>query len=264
MVFPQLSTGAVVQYPVQTSRLFRTIVNETEDGRLIRFHDAAAQRVSWNCKYADLSRPEWDALRSLHEAVEGRLKTFLFLDPFDNLLRWSERFEDPTWIRSPYLTAAPGASDPKGGTNGYLLSSTSEVSQAISQHLPIPGGYVTSFSTWLRNSSPSGVSLIRTCGSWTDVQSVYVGSEWTRVCSAGRSAIGGSQTEFAIALDGGASVEIYGAQIDAQPEASAYKRTSGDAGVYPNARFANDELKCIVTAPGRFQVDIKIQAALGG
>jgi len=47
---------------------------------------------------------------------------------------------------------------------------------------------------------------------------------------------------FTVSTPLGAAVDIYGAQLEAQPASSAYKKTFDRGGVHPAARFASDVL----------------------
>jgi len=53
---------------------------------------------------------------------------------------------------------------------------------------------------------------------------------------------------FGAELEAGASVDLFGMQVEAQRGASDYRKTGGTGGVYEESRFAQDELT--VTARG--------------
>jgi hypothetical protein len=57
-------------------------------------------------------------------------------------------------------------------------------------------------------------------------------------------ALGAATTSvtFGAQLDAGATVDLFGMQVEAQPAASAYKMTGESGGVYTNARFVEDAL----------------------
>jgi hypothetical protein len=63
---------------------------------------------------------------------------------------------------------------------------------------------------------------------------------------AGNQHTAAESVTFAITIAAGASVELFGAQVEPQLAPSDYKRTGGRGGVYSNARFASDEL--LITA----------------
>jgi hypothetical protein len=55
--------------------------------------------------------------------------------------------------------------------------------------------------------------------------------------SAGQLQDTAESISFGIALDPGATVDVFGIQAEAQTTASLYKQTAETGGVYPNARF---------------------------
>ncbi|HOK48045.1 MAG TPA: hypothetical protein PLK67_19010, partial [Bryobacteraceae bacterium] len=112
LCFPQLLTGAVGQFPGGKVIRRRTVVNETEDGRTVKLGDAAAGEVEWVLELKGLADSEWEAIENLFEVVEGRLGTFTFLDPFGNLLSWSEDLSAAVWQKSQGVSIAKGYEDP--------------------------------------------------------------------------------------------------------------------------------------------------------
>src|SRR6185437_311981 len=62
---------------------------------------------------------------------------------------------------------------------------------------------------------------------------------------------------FGAQLDAGASVDLFGMQVEAQLTASDYKMTGTQGGVYSSARFAADELTA--TAQSRDVYDAVIR-----
>ena len=85
-VFPQLASGAMTQFPLRIREKTRTIINQTADGRRIRYSDPGAETLEWEMSYAALSDDEWIAIESLFRDCEGRRHSFLFLDPWSYLI----------------------------------------------------------------------------------------------------------------------------------------------------------------------------------
>src|SRR6266581_3951130 len=73
LFFPQLSTGAVGQYPIQKRRLSRTVVNEALGGARVKLPDPNASAVEWTLDFQALSDNERDALAqlSIEQDVNG-------------------------------------------------------------------------------------------------------------------------------------------------------------------------------------------------
>ncbi len=58
-VFPQLSSGAVAQFPFRKGLRFRTLVNQAADGSEIRFADVDYRARAWELAVHQLSDQEW-------------------------------------------------------------------------------------------------------------------------------------------------------------------------------------------------------------
>jgi hypothetical protein len=112
LYYPQLSTGAVSQFPVMRATNMRTVANQLPSGYTIRMADTGAQKVQWRLRYSALTNGELASIESLFAASEGQLNTFTFLDPTSNLLMWSEDWTQTVWTPDPLLQVTGGASDP--------------------------------------------------------------------------------------------------------------------------------------------------------
>src|SRR5271170_7124501 len=126
LYYPQLTTGAVSQFPVIRSTNMRTVANQLASGFTIRMTDTGAQKAQWRLRYASLTDGERGSIESLFEAAEGQLNTFTFLDPTDNLLMWSEDWTQPVWVADPLLHVTGGQADPFGGSDAMQLTNTGE------------------------------------------------------------------------------------------------------------------------------------------
>lgn len=260
--YPQLQTGATVQHPLAASSFARTVENELRDGRRRQWSDEPERWSRWVCAYQDLLPAEWNALRQLFDDCEGRLGEFVFPDPLGNLLVWSEDFLRPGWVSSG-LTFQGSVAGPLPGTNGTRLTASGAGTGELLQTVFLPGWYVTTLSVWVRSSSGGTAQLVRRSGSVT--QSVFVrgNGNWTRVLLSGATNGGPEPNQFGVAVASGATVEVYGAQLEAQPAPSPYKRTSAVGGMYLAARFDTDELEPTMTATNRIKVEVPIVARRG-
>lgn len=254
--YPQLSSGAHVQFPFRVTCRRRTIVNELLDGRSVQFQDWTAARALWRMEYEDLSAAEWGAIRGLHEDMRGRLGTFVFVDPSSNLLAWSEEFERAVWGKDPFLGVTNGVADPLGGTNARLLANSSVTSQRILQRVAIPSSYVTAFSIWLRSDTPQVVALFRAA----ERKEVRVAVTWQRLELSGSGHGAPGETDFGVEIPAGATVAAFGAQVDAQPAPSDYKRNESRSGIFPKTRFASDRLECWSEGPGRYRTVVTLES----
>ena len=52
-------------------------------------------------------------------------------------------------------------------------------------------------------------------------------------------------------LPAGVRIQAFGAQVEAQPAAGHYKKTTDQGGVYPKTRFESDSLSISTEAPNQ-------------
>ena len=260
--YPQLQTGATVQHPLLASSFARTVENELPGGRRRQWSDEPERWSRWVCAYQDLLPAEWNALRQLFDDCEGRLGEFVFPDPLGNLLVWSQEFSRPGWVATglSFQGSVPG---PMQGSNGTRLAASGAGAGELLQTVFLPGWYVTTLSLWVRSSSGGAVELVRRSGSVT--QSVFVrgNGNWTRVSLSGATSGGPEPNQFGVAVPAGGTVEIFGAQLEAQPAPSSYKPTSATGGLFLAARFDTDELQPTMTATNKIKVAVPIVARRG-
>lgn len=238
LVFPQLSNGANVQYPLVRMDASRTVVNVLQDGTRVKFEDVTAGRTSWVLRLESLNEAERVAVEQLFVTAEGELNTFTLLDPATNLLSWSEDFGKPAWVADPLLQATGGVADVVGGSSAWQLTNTGQASQKIAQTIAGPARFTYCFSVYARGTG--SVSLVRGA---SDRRTFALGSAWQRISTAGNLGVSGDTFQVAITLAPGASVQVFGPQLEAQPAAGPYRRSRGVSGVYAKVRFESDHLR---------------------
>jgi hypothetical protein len=254
LVFPQLNTGAVAQFPFTTEYRARTAVNEAADGSLELLADPAAQTQSWRLQFRGLLDTELQALVSLHTAVAGGLRTFLFLDPSDNLLRWSESLLNDVWAHDALLTVSEVAGE---GDAVHHLVNAAQVEQAIGQTLPAPAGLVYAFTFEVRTAERVRLAAERSASAAVMRTEFDCSTGWTRCVQSGRLAGGADVIDFRVVIPPGATVELRRLQVEAQTGASQYKPAYSSCGIYPATRFATDALR--VTTQGRNDHEVSLE-----
>lgn len=240
--FPQLSTGAMSQYPLYRRQAFRTVVNSLADGREVKSFDPFSSTLNLSLYFNGLSDSEMHALEVFFEEREGRRLSFGLLDPGLNLLRWSEDFSRNAWIIGPGLAMSTEQRDPWGTQRASSIVNRSAGTQGIVQVLTAPGHYTYSMSVWLRSDKSSTVALCATSGGFTQNLVVVTAHTWQRYHLAVKLPSESTSVGFALELPAGGEVCAVGAQVDAQPAPSAYRRSTSRHGVHLNARFAMDSL----------------------
>jgi hypothetical protein len=262
--FPQLTTGSASQFPCTKRVLQRTVVNEQVDGSTVKLFDPGACRVEWEMDLAGLASAEWEAIRSLFQGAEGRLGTFVFLDPFGNLLKWSEDLSAAAWVKDSGLALTGSIVDPFGGTQATRVQNSAGAEGSLRQTVDVPASYRYCLSVYARSDTPGTVALVLRAGSETVRDSLAVGPAWRRIEMTAQL---GSQEEaatFGVAIAAGYTIELFGLQAEPQVGASRYKKTAARNGVYANASFLDDVLGMSSDLPGAFSCPVRIGASASG
>jgi len=256
--FPQLSSGATGQYPIQKRRIERTIINQLPDGHTVKFTDAGAQQTEWQLTFQDLTDSEIATLQQFFAACEGQLNGFTFLDPLDNLLAWSEALSQPAWEASTLLQLTPGIDDPIGGTGATRVVNPTGADLSLQQNVSAPGGLVYCFSAYVRSQNGVTISLFRQTADASGSQSYAAQATWTRISLSGSLSSAAGSIAVGITVPAGQTVDVYGLQLEPQPAASPYKSSYSAGGVYSNAHFSQDAFAVTTTGPNRNQCTLTI------
>jgi len=258
LVFPQLATGVSGQFPIRKRRLARTVVNEAAGGHRVKLADDAAAMIEWQLRFEGLTDGERDEIAQFFTAMEGRLKSFTFLDPADNLLKWSEKLDDAAWERNVLLQVTGGIGDPLGTQRASRLSNISGATLRIEQTVNAPAWFHYAFSVWARSDAPEQLGLVRSITGSTHVATHDVGPGWKRLVLSGAFSDTAESLKFGLEIEAGRAVEVFGLQAEPQLGASGYKKTVSRSGVYPQARFGDDELDVTTEAPDRHSLNLRI------
>lgn len=81
--FPQLKTGAVMQYPAQRSVRYSTVALQFVDGSEQRFNNYKAALHQWVIELTLLDQGELQQLKLFFHEVQGAAQNFAFTDPWD-------------------------------------------------------------------------------------------------------------------------------------------------------------------------------------
>lgn len=242
LVFPQLQTGALCQFPIRKRHRVRTVINQAADGSCIKLADPAAELTEWQLTYAGLNDDEVDELQQFFTAAEGTLNGFTFLDPTANLLALSDQLDADDWQRDPFVTVTGNVSDPTGGTKAWQLNNTGGAGQRISQTLQASASYLYCFSAYARSSQATNVRM------WIGDDAVdrTVSSSWSRITFAEAPQSEEESIRFGLETPAGVSLDVYGMQVEPQAGASVYK-ASIRSGVYLDAHFSIDAFRVTST-----------------
>jgi hypothetical protein len=217
--------------------------NRFIDAARIYAADEGSARRIWNLNFRGLTDGELETVTNLFQECGGSWKPFLFIDPLHNLLGWSEEFGRDTWIRDGAVQISGTSDDPDGGQRATRVINTAQIEQNLHQTVAVPGGFWYTLSVFARSDSGTSVELFQRCGEGAIRKAFSIGSRWGRLELAGRVDASSSNIQFGFTLQAGASIYLYGAQVDCQPSASAYCATTLPRGVYPDARFGEEGLQ---------------------
>jgi hypothetical protein len=253
LIYPQLPTGALAQFPVQKRRQMRTLIHTAADGTVIKLADPGAAIVEWHLKYAALSDPELATLLQFFAAAEGTLNNFTFVDPTANLLAWSNELSNAVWSAGSFLSLAGTNADPTGGNNAWQVTNSGTAPQDLSQTLTAPGGYVYCLSMYAKASTPGTLTLLLGSNRYDQ----NLSTDWQRFACTGTGDPTASSMTFGVELGPGAVIDIFGLQVEPQDSPSLYK-ASTTGGCYKNARLRDDALTFTSTDVNRNSATVNI------
>lgn len=254
---PLLASGAAAQFPIRKLRRFETVLNETEGGSEVKLSRPDANQTRWVLELAGLSDAERRTFADFFVEQEGRLRTFVFVDPTANLLRHSEDFGQEVWQRGPALTITPAGEGPQGTGAAFRLSNGGAAEQKLEQTIAAPATLPYCFSVWARSNQARVFSLVLRGGIETR-KWFETGTEWMRYEVSVASAGDGEALSAAIEVGAGDWIEVAGAQLESQIAPSGYKKTFGRGGVYARARFDSDRLEVRAEGPDDYAVTLTI------
>ncbi len=242
LFFPQLSTGALVQYPVKRTKSVQTVETRAEDGSVLTYFDPKGSILSWQLEYSGITLAEVNRLQALFDACAGRFRAFTSIDPVANMLT-------SQWQTGVGVTIA-----------GNMYTNASNAPAEVSQTFSIPFGYAYCFSLGgnMSAGAESLLTLIRRGSAMEERTTLPVNSPL--LVSTGVLADGGLQFTAALQLQPGQSVDLSQAQLEAQPSPSPFRPARG--GVYWNAHWAIDELLFTAIGPDLFTTSFSIETTV--
>jgi len=260
LYFPQLESGALCQFPSQKRLTQRTVVNALKDGSTLKIGDPAGSQIEWTLTYEDLTNSEMAAIVSLYQACEGRLRTFTFLDPTDNLLGWSEDLRADAWRKDPLLAFESGMADPLGTNRATRITNSAQAAQRMDQSFNAPETHQYCLSFYARSDYTGELITYRTSAGFDGRHTYTVGPSWKRIVTSTKLATTNETATFGLELPAGRTVDFFGLQVEAQAGASQYKTTAARGGVYERARFMDDCLAVMAHDVNRHFCRVRVVA----
>lgn len=262
LVFPQLTSGALAQYPIRKTRLARTIKNLLTDGNLLLNSDPYGSRMIWELEYVELSQPDSQAIQTHFANCAGPFHAFTFIDPTDNMFTSSADLTSAAWVVPSSVQLNPGTPDPFGGAGAFTLTNNGQVAQGFTQTLPVPASYQYCLSVYVRSVQGAAITLTASGMSTSSSETFSGGPNWTRITLSTRLIDPGQSISIGLTLAAGQQADIYGPQLEAQLAPSRYRPTLQKGGVYTSAHWATNSLPIIATAPRQFSTVFSIEASV--
>ena len=259
LFFPQLTSGATAQYPIQKTKVVRTVKNVLGDGGMLLYSDPYGTRLSWELRYAELSGADIQALQSHFTNCGGPFHAFTFIDPTENMLNYSTDLSASIWQKMNGLKIAAGDSDPLGGAGAFTLTNAGQADEEISQSFIVPANYQYCFSVYIRSEQPTTITLSRRGAVASENTTCNINPAWTRLISSGTLNDSADTFTIAIAISAGQQVQVFGPQLEAQIEPSRYRPTTAQGGVHANAHWGVNQLPIAAEAPNLFSTQFVIE-----
>jgi hypothetical protein len=257
--FPQLTSGAVCQLQTGRAMHTRTVLNRLADGSHIAYQPMGGGWNEWSIRLDELTADETAALRSLHAACQGRVRTFVFFDPLANLLRRSNELDHIVWDRDPALTLWGGIAGPVAGSSAWSILNAGAAAQRMTQAITAPSSFYYCLSAWLRGAAGTHADLV-VSGAADQRRRLPLDGTWRRVHLTAAPSGSADLVRFGIELPAGGQVDCFGFQAEAQTNPGPYKVTTSHGGVYAAARFGDDALTLVLTGPGLTRSHLVVRA----
>lgn len=249
LFYPQLSSGNIAQFPLIKRFRRRVVENGLLDGtRIVQLGTKPLTR-QWDLSYSELSDSEKTLLTDFHTTTEGRLRSFAFLDPTGNLLKWSEKLTKSVWTKDAGLAITEGISAPQGSGRACRVTNSSSLVQLVKQTVSAPASFTYCFSMQAR-AAEATVTKVQLSDGATSVNTLAViGTSWSAYWISATLQSSSETIQFGIELPANSSIEVFGLNAMAQIAPGEYLKTEAESAVYGNVRFADDRLAFTTTGP---------------
>ena len=218
--------------------------------------------------YNLLTDAQKTVLETFHrDTCRGRYNRFIYLDPMGNLAKFSELFTEASWEKYSTSAAAPGSTDPFGGSLASVVTGSGSNSMLATSVVPdgfAPSGYVLCASVWAKSAAGQTLSIGFIDAGFTVLASqiwALPAGQWVRIScpialstsSAIRMLIGGFSTWGATALT------LFGAMCAPLPGPGGYVASPSGYGYHPKCRFDSDVLEFVHRGPNATACNAVIQ-----
>lgn len=247
MLFPQLSAQAVWQSVASRAIAVSRSRNQLHDGSSISGPLIRPVRRSWQLNYAGLTAEEADSLRQFVEESRLTADGFTFIDPWSNMLSYSEDLVSADWVKGSFCVVTVEDADDDGFAV-HAVSSAAATAARVEQVVTVGGTGMFCLSCQVRSTSGADGRLVLQRDGEAFHTDFHASQEWTQVWCGGTFQEEGGTMHAAIEVDAGGSFQVKAAQLDFQVHPARYKPTYGPGGIHERARIAEGEFIQVVEA----------------
>lgn len=253
-----LSTGALARYPLSRKFQFATRKVQFADFSRQTFPQLANPLGSWVLNLSLMQDSEVSDWINFWEGQLAGANSFVFIDPWDNLLQYSEIQESAPWglaSGSATMAATGAVADPFGivSDRPRIFSVTGSGAWAQTVAVAPAGagnsrtkGMTLTLSLYVRQVSGSPtftLTLADSSSSESASVSMVPTSSWQRFSVTHTFLNTNTATAIVASISASAtsSLYVFGAQLEAAGSVSGYKQTTAYCGLHPKCFFATDE-----------------------
>lgn len=258
MLFPQIRTHGVLQDGATRGMEVMRSSNHLADGSRL---DGAWIRPlirSWRLSYVGLTEEESSRLRELIAESRDAADGFTFIDPWSNMLGYSEDLGAVAWQASAFsevVRVNPG--DP--GEAIHSIRSLSAGTEGLEQVISLGGLGVFCFSCEVRSDNGAAGRLVLQGGSQASEASFVTGPTWRLVWVVGEFSQPIEQLRAVIEVGPGETVLVRGVELDYQATPSPYKPSYKAGGIHSGARVVEERFVQTLRGQGWFDCELEVR-----
>lgn len=258
MLFPQIRTHGVLQDGASRGMELLRSSNRLHDGSRIQGARIRPLIRSWRLRYVGLTEEESGRLRQLVAESRGAAEGFTFIDPWSNMLGYSEDLGAAVWQASASIEVVrvnPGDT----GEAIHSIRSLSSGAEGIEQVVLLGGSGVFCFGCEVRSDAEAAGRMVLQGGSQIAEVSFTAGSAWRLVWVVGEFSQPTDDLRALIEVGPGEAMLVRGIELDYQATPSLYKPSYGAGGVYSGARVLEEGYVQTLRGQGWFDFQLEVR-----
>ncbi|MBK7927509.1 MAG: hypothetical protein IPJ98_08450 [Bryobacterales bacterium] len=205
-----------------------------------------------------MTEEELGRLRQLIPESRGLAGGFTFIDPWSNMLGYSEDLGAEAW-QSSALGEVVRVNPGEPGDAIHSIRSLSLAAEGIEQVVLLGGVGVFCFSCEVRSDASAAGRIALQGASQIAQTNFMTGPAWRLVRVVGEFSQPIDELRAVIEVGPGESLLVRGVELDYQATPSPYKPSYGAGGVYLGARIVEEEYVQTLRGQGWFDCDLEVK-----